>query len=187
MVSTDIMSYLSIIQAILNWVSVTSMLRLDHWYQSTLVEYRISTRKYHGSSWEIEFCDSLQKCCLGWIFFCAENMQKHADFYFCCFSLKYSIIFFMFFRTLFISEEFSCFFFSSISHTEDKISARGGILRWLAKKRLRDTMKLATVLFLMPAYVYFIGALLGGTWAQPRFADEELHSSMFETLSHNHN
>ncbi|EYB99080.1 hypothetical protein Y032_0125g1277 [Ancylostoma ceylanicum] len=37
----------------------------------------------------------------------------------------------------YLNQEISC----SISHTEDKIIARGGILRWLAKKRLRDTMK----------------------------------------------
>ncbi|KIH60001.1 hypothetical protein ANCDUO_09755 [Ancylostoma duodenale] len=37
----------------------------------------------------------------------------------------------------YLNQEISC----SISHTEDKIIARGGILRWLAKKRLKDTMK----------------------------------------------
>ncbi|EPB72142.1 hypothetical protein ANCCEY_08782 [Ancylostoma ceylanicum] len=41
----------------------------------------------------------------------------------------------------YLNQEISC----SISHTEDKIIARGGILRWLAKKRLRDTMKLVVL------------------------------------------
>ncbi|VDP43959.1 unnamed protein product [Heligmosomoides polygyrus] len=37
----------------------------------------------------------------------------------------------------YLNQEISC----SIWHSEDKIEVTGGILRWLARKRLRDTMK----------------------------------------------
>ncbi|KAK6061488.1 hypothetical protein COOONC_00841 [Cooperia oncophora] len=37
----------------------------------------------------------------------------------------------------YLNQEISC----TIWHTEDKVEVTGGILRWLAKKRLRDTMK----------------------------------------------
>ncbi|KHJ94569.1 hypothetical protein OESDEN_05497 [Oesophagostomum dentatum] len=37
----------------------------------------------------------------------------------------------------YLNQEISC----TVSHQEDKIEARGGILRWLARRRLRDTMK----------------------------------------------
>ncbi|KAK6018229.1 hypothetical protein OSTOST_16197, partial [Ostertagia ostertagi] len=37
----------------------------------------------------------------------------------------------------YLNQEISC----SIWHTEGKVQVTGGILRWLAKKRLRDTMK----------------------------------------------